>query len=245
MKIIPAIDLRQGRVVRLKQGDFDAQRDFDLDATALARRYSNAGAEWLHVVDLDGARNGTPAQLDLIADIVEAGPRAQAGGGVRTREDVQRLFAAGVERVVVGSVAVRAPETFAGWLKDFGAERLCLALDLRRDDDGRWRPAIDAWQSESGADFAALLDYFAASGSRHVLTTDIGRDGMADGPNLTLYRELASRWPQFAWIASGGVRDRADVDALAATGVAACVAGTALLDGTLALDEISACSRAA
>jgi len=239
MKIIPAIDLRAGRVVRLRQGDFAQTRHFDHDAPTLAGSYADAGADWLHVVDLDGARAGTPTQLDLLARIAALRIRVQAGGGIRTREDVERLRAAGVARVVVGSVAVRSPDTFAGWLDEFGADAFCLALDLRRGDGGEWRPAVDAWQGDSDADVAALLDRFADAGLRHVLTTDIAQDGMADGPNLALYRELAARWPQFAWIASGGVRDRRDVDALAATGVAACVAGTALLDGTLALGELA------
>jgi len=112
MNIIPAIDLRDGRVVRLRQGDFARERQFDHDAFALAQRYAGAGAAWLHVVDLDGARSGAPAQVDLLAHIARAGARVQAGGGVRTRDDVQRLLDAGVGRAVVGSVAVRAPDTF-------------------------------------------------------------------------------------------------------------------------------------
>lgn len=238
MNIIPAIDLRDGRVVRLRQGDFNQARAFDEDPVLLSQRYTNAGADWLHVVDLDGARAGKPTQLDALSRIAMQASHLQAGGGVRTREDVQRVLDAGVSRVVVGSVAVREPETFSDWLEHFGAERLCLALDLRQGDDGRWRPAVDAWQGESDADFTALLDQFFTAGLRHVLTTDIAQDGMAAGPNLTLYRELASRWPSFAWIASGGVRNRTDVDALAATGVYACVAGTALLEGTLDLATV-------
>ncbi|NCT67599.1 MAG: 1-(5-phosphoribosyl)-5-((5-phosphoribosylamino)methylideneamino)imidazole-4-carboxamide isomerase [Rhodanobacteraceae bacterium] len=240
MKIIPAIDLRAGHVVRLKQGDFAQTRTFDHDPAVLAARYAGAGADWLHVVDLDGARAGQPQQLAVLARIAAAGARLHAGGGVRTAADVESLRAAGVARVVVGSVAVRAPDTFVDWLRAFGADALCLALDLRRAGDGRWRPALDAWQADSDADVTALLDRFADAGLRHVLSTDIAHDGMAAGPNLALYRELAARWPQFAWIASGGVRDRADVDALAATGVAACVAGTALLDGTLDLAALEA-----
>lgn len=246
MKIIPAIDLRGGAVVRLKQGDFAQTRHFDHDAAALALRYAEAGADRLHVVDLDGARAGTPMQVELLASIAKkSGLQVQAGGGVRTRADVERLLAGGIARVVAGSVAVRTPETFVDWLAEFGTGRICLALDLRRDESGRWRPAVDAWQSASKVDYVTLLDYFAAAGLRHVLTTDIAQDGMADGPNLALYRELVARWPHYAWIASGGVRDRRDIDALAATGVSACVAGTALLDGTLALEDIAACSRAA
>jgi phosphoribosylformimino-5-aminoimidazole carboxamide ribotide isomerase len=244
MKVIPAIDLRAGRVVRLRQGDFAQTREFGHDAVALAQRYVDAGADWLHVVDLDGARGGRPLQIDLVARIA-ATACVQAGGGVRTREDVDCLLGSGVARVVVGSLAVREPDTFSAWLDDIGPERLCLALDLRRAQDGRWRPAVDAWQDDIDVDFATLLDRFAASGLRHVLSTDIAHDGMRNGPSLALYRELATRWPRFEWIASGGVRDRSDIVALQATGVAACVAGSALLDGTLGLHEIAECSRAA
>jgi len=244
MKIIPAIDLRQGRVVRLRQGDFAQVRAFEHDPVALADRYASAGADSLHLVDLDGARAARPMQLALIARIAASGLRVQAGGGVRTRDDVQHLLDAGVARVVVGSIAMRAPDEFADWLLQFGAERVCLAMDLRRGDDGRWHPAVDAWQTTCEDDYAALLQRFADAGLRHVLTTDVAHDGMAAGPNLALYRLLAARWPLFAWIASGGVRDLADVEALRATGVAACVAGTALLEGSLPLEAL-ACSRAA
>jgi len=244
MLIIPAIDLQGGRVVRLRQGDFAQMRAFEHDPLALAHSYRESGAQWLHLVDLDGARATQPMQRALIARIAANDLRVQAGGGVRTREHVQHLLDAGVARVVVGSVAVHAPGAFADWLREFGAERLCLAMDLRCGRDGRWHPAVDAWQTTSESDCATLLQYFVDAGLRHVLTTDVAHDGMAEGPNLALYRELVARWPSLAWIASGGVRDRADVDALRTTGVAACVAGTALLEGTLALEEL-ACSHAA
>ena len=245
MKLVPAIDVRAGRVVRLRQGDFAATRAFEHDAVVLAARYVGAGADWIHVVDLDGAALGAPSQIDLLARIAETGARVQAGGGVRAQGDVERLLASGVARVVVGSVAARTPDAFAGWIGDFGADRLCLALDVRLGPDGALRVAADAWRSEVDVECAMLLDRYAGAGLRHVLCTDIARDGMRHGPNLPLYRELAARWPALEWIASGGVRDRRDVDALAATGVAACVAGTALLEGTLALEEIARCSRAA
>jgi phosphoribosylformimino-5-aminoimidazole carboxamide ribotide isomerase len=245
MNTMPAIDLMGGRVVRLRQGDFARSRAFDCSPTALARRYRDAGSPWLHVVDLDGARAGAPAQLRLFAEIVEAGPRVQAGGGVRTREDVERLLAIGVARVVVGSLAVREPRTFMRWLAEFGAEHFCLALDLRRAGDGHWRIAMDAWESTSATSPHDLLERLAASGLRHVLTTDIARDGTGAGPDLSLYRELASRWPSHAWIASGGIRDAHDLIALRATGVAGCVVGTALLDGSVPLEEVAACWRAA
>jgi phosphoribosylformimino-5-aminoimidazole carboxamide ribotide isomerase len=245
MNLIPAIDLREGRVVRLRQGDFAQTRVFAHEAVPLALRYRECGAEWLHVVDLDGARVGSPQQVDTLTRLAATSLHVQAGGGVRSRADVERLLEVGVARVVVGSLAVREPEQFCDWLRMFGADALCLAMDLRRSADGRWQPAIDAWQSASETDFGALLDCFAAAGLQHVLCTDVALDGMASGPNLALYHELVRRWPRLAWIASGGVRDRADLDALRATGVAACVVGSALLDGTLALEELATCSHAA
>lgn len=241
MKIIPAIDLRDGRVVRLRQGDFDQSRSFDVDAAKLAREYVHAGADWLHVVDLDGARAGSPAQTSVLTALAAAGARLQWGGGVRRREDVQTLLDAGASRVVVGSVAARDPERFGEWLGHFGSDRLCLALDLRQDPaDGRWRIGVDAWQANSDRDIGGLLDDLGDAGLRHVLSTDIGRDGLAQGPNLALYEWLAGDWPQLAWIASGGVRNADDVAALAGTGVAACVAGTALLEGSLPMTALAA-----
>lgn len=246
MKIIPAIDLREGRVVRLRQGDFARQRDFSHDAVVLARSYFDAGADWLHVVDLDGARAGIPKQEDLIARMAATGVRVQAGGGVRTRAHVARLLESGVERVVVGSVAIRDPALFVEWLAEWGTRRFCLALDLRCDAAGRWRPATDAWQRDSDGDFAGLLERLvAADPGAPVLCTDISRDGMQGGPNIGLYRRLRARWPTLGWIASGGVRGCEDLDALAEAGVAACVVGSGLLDGTLALGEIASCSRVA
>lgn len=240
MKLIPAIDLRDGKVVRLHQGDFARQRDFDIDPLALAQRYRDAGADWLHVVDLDGARAGEPRALTLLADLVATGLDVQWGGGVRRRDHVDALLSAGAARVVIGSVAARDPALFTQWLRELGGEHLCLALDVHVADDGRCRIAVDAWQGVADAGLDGLLPGFIEAGLRHVLSTDIARDGTASGPNLGLYRQLAHDWPSLHWIASGGVRDAGDLEALADTGVAAAVAGTALLDGGLPVSAIAA-----
>lgn len=244
MKLIPAIDLRDGKVVRLHQGDFARQRDFAIDPLALARRYRDAGADWLHVVDLDGARAGKPCALALLPDIVATGLNVQWGGGVRRREHVDALLDAGAARVVIGSVAAREPALFAHWLYELGGERLCLALDVRVAEDGACRIAVDAWRRVANDGLDALLPGFIDAGLRHVLSTDIARDGTASGPNLALYRQLARDWPRLDWIASGGVRDVGDLDALAGTGVAAVVAGTALLDGSLPVCAVAATTGA-
>ncbi|MFB9069319.1 HisA/HisF-related TIM barrel protein [Pseudofulvimonas gallinarii] len=240
MKLIPAIDLRDGKVVRLHRGDFDRQREFDVDPLSLARRYRDAGADWLHVVDLDGARAGEPRALDLLSGIAATGLNVQWGGGVRSRGHVDALLAAGAKRVVVGSVAARQPATFASWLHELGGGPLCLALDVHVDADGACRIAVDAWQGVAEAGLDVLLPRFIDAGLRHVLSTDIARDGDASGPNVELYARLVSAWPTLQWIASGGIRDRADLARLSGSGVAAAVAGTALLDGTLPLDVIGA-----
>lgn len=238
MKLIPAIDLREGQVVRLRQGDFAQTRRFEVTPLSLARRYAQAGARWLHVVDLDGARAGRPLHAALLTELAGLGLNVQWGGGVRSRADVEILLESGAARVVVGSVAARAPALFADWLADLGSERLCLAADVRADGE-RWQVAVDAWQDSSGIELKALLAALAPAGLRHVLCTEISRDGVGEGPNLALYRTLVRDWPDLAWIASGGVRDAADLQALDEAGVAACVAGTALLDGSLPLAAIA------
>jgi phosphoribosylformimino-5-aminoimidazole carboxamide ribotide isomerase len=240
MNVIPAIDLRDGAVVRLRQGDFARTRQFDCRPAELARRYADAGAQRLHVVDLDGARAGVPAQVGLLAQLAASGLAIQWGGGVRSLDDIERLLDAGAERVVIGSVAVLDPDRFVRWLARFGASRMVLALDVRQGADGRWRPATQAWQQTSDADAGGLLDRFADAGLGEVLSTDIDRDGMGQGPNLALYAWLLERWPSLHVIASGGVRDQGDLDALAALGVPSCVAGSALLDATLPLSALRA-----
>lgn len=240
MNVIPAIDLREGAVVRLRQGDFARSRQFDCTPLDLARRYADAGAGRLHLVDLDGARAGVPAQIGLLAQLAGTGLAIQWGGGVRSIDDIERLLDAGAARVVVGSIAVLDPDRFVRWLARFGADRLVLALDLRLGADGRWWPATQAWRQTSDVDAGDLLERFAGAGITDVLSTDIGSDGMGAGPNLALYRWLLGRWPGLHWIASGGVRDQGDLDALADLGVPACVAGTALLEGTLPVEALRA-----
>jgi phosphoribosylformimino-5-aminoimidazole carboxamide ribotide isomerase len=241
MEVVPAIDLREGRVVRLKQGDYTQETRYASDPAALAGEYADAGAHWLHLVDLDGARSGAFENLRVIEAIARARRlRVQAGGGVRTRVDVQRLFDAGVERVVVGSIAVREPETVLQWISDLGAERICVALDARQDGE-TWRLPSAGWTQNEGATLAELAPRYAAAGARHLLCTDISRDGMLSGPNLELYVYLASMAPRLEVIASGGVRDVADVRALRAGGVAGVVLGRSLLEGRLTLAEALAC----
>ncbi|HLT90766.1 MAG TPA: 1-(5-phosphoribosyl)-5-[(5-phosphoribosylamino)methylideneamino]imidazole-4-carboxamide isomerase [Woeseiaceae bacterium] len=245
MIVIPAIDLRDGRCVRLLQGDFARETVWHDDPATLARDYRQAGFDHLHVVDLDGARDGRQRHEALVRAMVdEGGAVVQLGGGLRSQAAVERWLAAGVARCVVGSMAVEDPDAVAGWIEEFGPERIVVALDVRCAEGRDPVPAIRGWQSDAPVTLWECIDRYLASGLLHVLCTDVGRDGTLAGPNLDLYRELRRRYPALALQASGGVRDERDLAALEALGCAAAITGRALLEGTLDARE-AACRRGA
>jgi len=239
-EVIPAIDLRGGQVVRLKQGDYAQQTRYAVEPCGLARRYADAGARWLHLVDLDGARSGSLDNLAVIQSIAGDGMAIQAGGGVREEADLQRLFDAGVRRVVLGSVAIRHPERVADWLSRYGAERLTLALDTRRIDK-RWTLPSAGWTEVETRTLDELAPWYAERGARHVLCTDIDRDGMLAGFNLDLYRHLSDSVPSLAVQASGGVRSLDDIRAAREAGARGVILGRALLEGRFTVEEALAC----
>ncbi|MEO7916209.1 MAG: 1-(5-phosphoribosyl)-5-[(5-phosphoribosylamino)methylideneamino]imidazole-4-carboxamide isomerase [Dokdonella sp.] len=238
--IIPAIDLRAGRVVRLQQGDYGRQTNYDFDAVELATRYRNEGATWLHVVDLDGARAGSLANVRSIDAIARTGLKLQAGGGVRERDDLERLFDAGVDRVVLGSIAIRNSERVLRWLPHYGVEQLTIALDSR-ELDGVWTLPSAGWTQTEEATLEELATLYANAGLRHLLCTDIDRDGMLAGFNLDLYRQLHALVPSMALQASGGVRSIDDIVAARDAGASAVILGRALLEDRFTLTEALAC----
>jgi phosphoribosylformimino-5-aminoimidazole carboxamide ribotide isomerase len=240
LNVIPAIDLRGGRVVRLKQGDYAQQTTYAADPRALAQRYAAAGATWLHLVDLDGARSGALDNLAVIESIAADGMRIQAGGGVRSEDDLARLFSAGVSRVVLGSVAIRDPERVADWLTRYGAEQLTIALDTRLVD-GRWALPSAGWTEMETRTLDELAPWYAEKGARHLLCTDIDRDGMLAGFNLDLYRHLAQTVPHLAVQASGGVRSLDDIRAARDAGASGVILGRALLEARFTIEEALAC----
>ncbi|HEV8692876.1 MAG TPA: 1-(5-phosphoribosyl)-5-[(5-phosphoribosylamino)methylideneamino]imidazole-4-carboxamide isomerase [Lysobacter sp.] len=235
--LFPAIDVREGRVVRLRQGDYAQETRYSDDPLAVAQRYARAGASWLHLVDLDAAREGGYTLAPLLAGIRKSTPlRIQTGGGVRSEADVVAILEAGADRVVIGSLAVRDPEQVMGWLQRFGAERVTVALDARQVD-GRWLLPTAGWTENSGVVLDDLMARYAEAGLRHVLCTDIDRDGMLAGPNLTLYRRVGEQVPQLKLQASGGVRDIADIIGAREAGCSGAVLGKALLEGRFDLAE--------
>ena len=240
--VYPAIDVRDGRVVRLRQGDYAQETRYDIDPFTQAVRYSDAGAKWLHLVDLDAARGGGYTLTPLLRSLSEhTGLQVQTGGGVREEKDVEAILEAGAQRVVIGSLAVREPERVSGWLRMFGVEHLTIALDTRQDDGGEWRLPVHGWTESSVQTLFDLAASYADAGLRHLLCTDISRDGMLSGPSLELYGELRRRFPQLQVQASGGVRDAADVSAARAAGCAGAVLGKSLLDGRLSLQDALQC----
>jgi len=240
MELVPAIDLRGGRAVRLFQGSFERETCARESPAELFRRFTAAGARRVHLVDLDGARDGVALNQAVLRSLAEmGGPLIQAGGGIRSLADVERTLADGADRVVVGSVAVESPDTLADWVQRFGAGRFVAALDVRIEVDAVPRLATHGWLRDSSVTLWDQAERLAALGIGHVLCTDIGRDGALAGPNLPLYRECVRRFPALAWQASGGVRDTADLRALAGTGVAAAISGRALIEDRISPEEFA------
>jgi phosphoribosylformimino-5-aminoimidazole carboxamide ribotide isomerase len=237
--LIPSIDLRGGHCVRLLKGEFDAETRYDVDPVALLSRYADAGVRWLHLVDLDGARDGTPGNRDLIRRMA-AQPRIriQLGGGLRTRELAEEALAGGVSRVVIGSAAVENPGLLRELLAAHGADAVNLAIDVRVDEGGVPRVRTKGWVQEHALSLWQLLESFADTPLRHVLCTDIQRDGALTGPGFALYEEALRRFPRIAWQASGGISSAADLARLDAMGMAAAVSGKALLEGRISMEEL-------
>ncbi|MCK9487971.1 MAG: 1-(5-phosphoribosyl)-5-[(5-phosphoribosylamino)methylideneamino]imidazole-4-carboxamide isomerase [Xanthomonadales bacterium] len=236
--LYPAIDVREGRVVRLAQGDYARETHYGDDPLALALDYADQGAQWLHLVDLDAARAGGYTLRPLLRALTGDGRlKVQTGGGVRGRDDVERLLEAGASRVVVGSLAVREPDRVLAWIEALGADLITVALDARLDTAGEWRLPVHGWTDTGEESLAALAARYADGGLRHLLSTDIARDGMLSGPNLALYQHLRGIAPALAVQASGGVSSVADVTRARDAGCAGIVLGRALLEQRFSLQE--------
>lgn len=228
MILYPAIDLIGGAVVRLHKGDFDQLTHYGSDPVTVAKSYADAGATWLHLVDLDGAKNPEHRQIDLIATIIKnTGLKVQTGGGIRSANDVAALLDAGAARVVIGSLAVRSPDVVTNLLHKYGSDKICLAADVVRQDKAFFI-AVSGWQEASSQTLFGFLKHFEAAGLKHVLCTDIDRDGTLQGFNRNLYADVKAAFPQLHLQASGGASTLADLDNLAADGV---IIGKALYEG--------------
>lgn len=236
MFIIPAIDVIQGQCVRLRQGDFEQQSIYDISPVALAEHYAAQGAKRLHIVDLDGAKAGSPQHLELIQRLQSCDLMIQAGGGIRSVRDAEAFLSAGVARIVIGSIAISNPALTQEIIDKMGAEQVILALDVHIKK-GIPMPAIHGWQTSTNSNLWDIVTHYQSIGINTILCTDIACDGMMLGPNFDLYEQCLQHFPHLAWQASGGIRHVNDLDRLASMGLAAAILGRVLYEGQLDLAD--------
>ncbi|EBF5795646.1 1-(5-phosphoribosyl)-5-[(5-phosphoribosylamino)methylideneamino]imidazole-4-carboxamide isomerase [Campylobacter coli] len=233
--IIPALDLIDGQVVRLVKGDYEQKKVYKYDPLEKFREYENAGATWLHLVDLSGAKDPNKRQLALIEKLTnEVSVNLQVGGGIRTKEEIQALLDCGVKRVVIGSLAITNPTLCVEILQHFGSEAIVLALDTILKED--YMIAINAWQDTSDKRLLEVLEFYNIKGLKHILCTDISKDGTMQGVNVRLYKLIHEIFPHICIQASGGVASLKDLENLKGicSGV---IVGKALLDGVFSVEE--------
>ncbi len=240
--MIPAIDLINGEVVRLYQGDYNQKTNYQYTVQERQQAYAKAGAKVMHFVDLDGAKDSTKRQLTTLKTVVNHDSMTiQVGGGIRNEQDVQQLLELGADRVVIGSLAIKQPELVQAWLKTYGGDKIVLALDIKIDEQGNKTLPTHGWIKDSGVNLEDLMEQYINAGIKHILCTDISKDGTLSGSNVQLYTELCEKYPQIQWQASGGIGSLADIKALIPTGVTGVILGRSLLEGKFTLEEAIAC----
>ncbi len=237
MIILPAIDLCDGKCVRLTKGDFGTAKVYNKNPHDMLDQFSQAGASWVHIVDLDGAKAGHVVQVKLLKDLASnSGLLIEVGGGIRTEDDIELLFSHGVNRVIVGSVSVSKRNTVYQWIDKYGADKIVLALDCQFNQDGIPMVKTHGWQNNSQYSVWEMLDFY--NNARYVLCTDISVDGMLTGPSLELYRQIKVNYPNLQIIASGGVGSYQDLEALRLIGVYGVVVGKAIYEGMIELSQL-------
>lgn len=234
IELIPAIDIIDGKCVRLTKGDYDTKKIYNEDPVSVAKEFEANGIRRLHVVDLDGARSKHIVNDKVLQRIArETNLVIDFGGGIKTDEDVARAFEAGAHMITIGSIAVTDPERSMEWLHKYGPEHIVLGADVRNG-----RVSINGWKEDSQEELIPFLDRYLSEGMRNVLCTDISKDGMLQGPAIALYRQVMEHYPDCHLIASGGVSSMDDIRALEAAGIPAVVFGKAIYEGKIKLEEL-------
>lgn len=234
IEIIPAIDMIEGKCVRLTQGDYATRKVYNEDPQEVAKAFEDAGIRRLHVVDLDGAKAGHIVNYRVLEKL--AGHTSLVidfGGGLKQTKDVEIAFDCGAQMVTGGSIAVKDPETFTAWIARFGSERIILGADAKDR-----RIAINGWEEATDAELLPFIQKYREQGIEKVICTDISRDGMLEGPAVDLYKEILEAVPEIYLIASGGVSSIADIEKLAEANVPAVIFGKALYEGRITLKEL-------
>jgi len=238
MKVIPAIDIIDGKCVRLQQGDYDKKKIYRDDPLDVAKEFEDADLEYLHLVDLDGAKEGRVVNWKVIERIAEhTSLKVDFGGGVKEDEEIESLLGLGVEYINVGSVAVKEPEKLKGWLKKFGPDNFILSADVKNEI-----VHISGWQVTTAIKIFDLIQSFIPDGLRYVTCTDINTDGMLQGPNFGLYKKLRLKFPNIKFVASGGISSLDDLEELNFQKLHGVIIGKALYEGKIKLEEIKTLS---
>ena len=234
IELIPAIDIINGQCVRLTKGDYDQKTVYSDSPAKMAKSFETLGFQRLHVVDLDGAKSKHIVNDAVLKAITtETNLTVDFGGGIKTDEDIEKAFAAGAAMVTVGSIAVSNPDLFMDWLEKYGADRLILGADVRHG-----KISINGWKEDSDEDLLPFLKKYVDAGVKHVLCTEISKDGTLAGPAVDLYRRVMETYPALHLIASGGVSSKEDIIALDAAGIPAVVFGKAIYEGKINLKEL-------
>lgn len=234
IQIIPAIDLIDGKCVRLTQGDYARKKIYNENPLDVARSFEDAGIQRLHLVDLDGAREKRIINYKVLESIAtHTGLSIDFGGGLQSDEDLRIAFDSGAAQVTGGSIAVKAPEVFLSWLEKFGNERIILGADAR---DGKI--AVSGWQETTGISLFTFLEDYTAKGIRYTISTDVAKDGLLQGPSTELYQQIGEKFPELSLIASGGISTMADIQTLNALGIYGVIVGKAIYENRISLQEI-------
>ena len=234
MIIIPAIDIIDGKCVRLTQGDYTRKKIYDDNPAEIAKRYEDHGFSHLHVVDLDGAKSRHVVNIEVLRKITQATDlKVDFGGGVKSDKDIELAFEAGASMITGGSIAVKEPEVFEQWIDRYGPEKIILGADVKNR-----HIAVSGWMETSEKDIMGFIGKYVKRSIRFVICTDISRDGVLNGPSIQLYKELLSEFPGINLIASGGVGSLKDVEELAGSGVWGVIIGKAIYEGRIHLDEL-------
>jgi phosphoribosylformimino-5-aminoimidazole carboxamide ribotide isomerase len=234
MRIIPAIDIIDGKAVRLTQGDYAQKKVYHENPLDAAQAFQDAGLTHLHLVDLDGARQGKVVNWEVIQSITKnTSLRVDFGGGIKTPEEIDRLLNLGVQQVNLGSIAVKHPEKVTEWLERFGKKKIILSADVKNE-----MISINGWQYDSTINIITFLRDYIQRGIEHVTCTDISTDGMLSGPNVELYKKVLLSFPQLNLIASGGVSAMGDLHELQSIGVDGVIVGKAIYEGKITLEQL-------
>ncbi|XBC44461.1 MAG: 1-(5-phosphoribosyl)-5-[(5-phosphoribosylamino)methylideneamino]imidazole-4-carboxamide isomerase [Buchnera aphidicola (Schlechtendalia peitan)] len=240
--IIPSIDLINGKIVRLYKGKYNFKTFYKFNIKDVLLNYYAQGASIIHIVDLDGALNPDKKQTNIIKVLLSNSDFSlQVGGGIRDDKDIELLFSLGVKRVVVGSSAVYTPEKVSSWLKRYGGECIVLALDLKIFSNSYKEVVVNAWKSSSGISVEQLINKFSSDGLKHVLCTDISKDGTLLGPNINLYKELFNSFKHINFQSSGGIGSLEDIVSIKQSGIQNIIIGRALLEKKFSLIEAITC----